>query len=165
MRQSERRLRRIVDAGVPFANRAEELFQRLLDRSPKSEKSILCEGHGDYSRNQILLSERRTVTCDWDGYDSADPCRDAARFIVCLGRLALTELGSIRKLDSTSETFRKASLAGDGRRMADQAFYKAALHLQEAKRDVVSQAPRRLERAEILLDEGLRELAGYEDGN
>jgi hypothetical protein len=49
--------------------------------------------------------------------------------------------------------------------MADQAFYKAALHLQEAKRDVVSQAPRRLERAEILLDEGLRELAGYEDGN
>jgi len=76
---------------------------------------------------------------------SADPCRDAARFIVCLGRLALTKLGSIRKLDSTSETFRKASLAGDGRRMADQAFYKAALHLQEAKRDVVSQAPRRLE--------------------
>ena len=117
MRQSEHRLRRIVAAGVPFANRAEELFQRLLDRSPGSEKSILRAGHGDYSHNQILLSGRRTVTCDWDGYDSADLCRDAARFIVCLGRLALTKLGSIRKLDSTSETFLKASLVGEERRI------------------------------------------------
>jgi len=52
---------------------------------------------------------------------------------------------TLRKLDGTSERFLKASLVGEERRIADQAFYKAALYLQEARRDVVSQAPRRLE--------------------
>ena len=43
--------------------------------------------HGAY-RQQIILTEERTITFDWDSYDVADPGRGVARFLVALQRLA-----------------------------------------------------------------------------
>src|SRR5207248_3743517 len=103
LRRSESRLRQIVDANVPFASRAEELFQRLLVVSSMLEGNNWCAGHGDYSHYQVLFSGKRTVTFNWDGYDTADPCRDAARFVVSLERLPLRELSSVRHLDVATQ--------------------------------------------------------------
>src|SRR5215472_12604897 len=159
LRRSESRVRRIVDAKVPFASRAEELFQRLLAVSSMLDENNWCAGHGDYSHYQILFSGKRTVTFDWDGYDTADPCRDAARFIVSLERLAMKELTSIRDLDVATRTFLAAYLIAKHPRFITRlGFYRAALYLQAAKRDVVSRTPGFLERAKIMLDEGLRAL-------
>jgi len=159
LRRSESRVRRIVDAKVPFASKAEELFQRLLAVSSMLDENNWCAGHGDYSHYQILFSGKRTVTFDWDGYDTADPCRDAARFIVSLERLAMKELTSIRDLDVATRTFLAAYLIAKHPRFITRlGFYRAALYLQAAKRDVVSRTPGFLERAKIMLDEGLRAL-------
>ncbi len=160
LEQSERRLRRIVDAGAPFADKAERLFQRLSDASSYLEKKPMCAGHGDFTHNQVILSEKAAVTFDWDGYDIADPCRDVARFLVCLGRLALKELRSARGLDSAGRIFLRSYLAADTPGVESHLpFYKAALYLQAAKNDVVSQDPSCLGRAEILLNRGLQALA------
>ncbi len=160
LEQSERRLRRIVDAGAPFADKAERLFQRLSDTSSYLEKKPMCAGHGDFTHNQVILSEKAAVTFDWDGYDIADPCRDVARFLVCLGRLALKELRSARGLDSAGRIFLRSYLAADTPGVESHLpFYKAALYLQAAKNDVVSQDPSCLGRAEILLNRGLQALA------
>ena len=159
LRRSERRLRQIVDAKVPIASKAEELFQRLLVVSSMLEGNNWCAGHGDYSHYQILFSGKRTVTFDWDGYDTADPCRDAARFVVSLERLALRELKSIRDLNVATRTFLNSYLIAKHPRFATRlGFYKAALYLQSAKRDVASRATGSLERARTMLDKGLRAL-------
>ena len=160
LRHSERRVRFIVDAGVPFADKARKLFQRLTDAPPILDRNAMCAGHGDYKHeHQFLHPQGSTVTFDWDCYDIADPCRDAALFVIYLERLALSGLGSIRKLDSASqaflETYAAASQPGVAARLP---FHKAALYLQEAKRDLGEQHPGWLERAEIMLDEGLRTL-------
>ncbi len=79
LRHSERRVRFIVDAGVPFADKARKLFQRLTDAPPTLERNAMCAGHGDYKHeHQFLHPQGSTVTFDWDCYDIADPCRDAA---------------------------------------------------------------------------------------
>jgi len=160
LEQSEHRLRSIVDAGAPFADKAERLFQRLSDTSSYLEKKQMCAGHGDYTHNQVILSEKATATIDWDGYDIADPCRDVARFLVCLGRLALKELRSARGLEEAGRIFLRSYLAADTPGIESHLpFYKAALYLQVAKRDVVSQDPSSLGRAEIMLNRGLQALA------
>lgn len=159
LRRSERRVRQIVDAKVPFASQAEELFQRLLAVSSLLEGNNWCAGHGDYSHYQILFSGKRTVTFDWDGYDTADPCRDAARFVVSLERLAMKELASIRDLDIATRTFLDTYLIAKHPRFITRlGFYRAALYLQAAKRDVVSRTAGGLERAKVMLQEGLRAL-------
>lgn len=159
LRRSESRLRQIVDAKVPFANKAEELFQRLLVVSSMLEGDNWCAGHGDYSHYQILFSGKRTVTFDWDGSDTADPCRDAARFVVSLERLALRELTSVRDLDGATQAFLDNYLIAKHPRFVRRlGFYRAALYLQAAKRDVVSRNHGSLERARIMVDEGLRAL-------
>jgi hypothetical protein len=159
LRRSENRLRQIADPKVPIARKAEELFQRLLVVSSMLEGDNWCAGHGDYSHYQILFSGSRTVTLDWDGYDTADPCRDAARFVVSLQRLASKELSSIRDLDEAAQKFLESYLITRHQRFATRlGFYRAALYLQAAKRDVMSRAPGSLERARIMLEEGLQAL-------
>lgn len=166
LRRSESRLLQIVDAKVPFAGKAEELFQRLLIVSSMLEGNNWCAGHGDYSHYQILFAGKRTVTLDWDGYDTAHPCRDAARFVVSLERLALKELTSIRDLDVAIQTFLNSySIVKHPRFVTRLGFYKAALCLQAAKRDVASHALGCLEKAKTMLDEGLRALDRIEGGN
>src|SRR5215469_2330375 len=166
LRRSESRLLQIVDAKVPFAGKAEELFQRLLIVSSMLEGNNCCAGHGDYSHYQILFAGKRTVTLDWDGYDTAHPCRDAARFVVSLERLALKELTSIRDLDVATQTFLNTyPIVKHPRFVTRLGFYKAALCLQAAKRDTASHALGCLERAQTMLDEGLRALDRIEGGN
>jgi hypothetical protein len=154
-----------VDAKVPFANKAEELFQRLLIVSSMLEGDNWCAGHGDYSHYEILFSGKRTVTFDWDGYDTADPCRDAARFVVSLERLALKELSSVRDLDDAKRTFLDNYLIAKHPRFVRRlGFYRAALFLHAAKWDVVSRNTGALERARIMLDEGLHALDQNDGG-
>src|SRR5438105_6514508 len=159
LRRSESRLRQIVDAKVPFASRAEELFQRLLVVSSMLEGNNWCAGHGDYSHYQILFSGKRTVTFNWDAYDTADPCRDAARFVVSLERLAMKELTSIRDLDVATRSFLNSYLIAKHPRFATRlGFYRAVLYLKAAKRDVMCSTPGGLERAKTMLEEGLSAL-------
>ena len=99
------------------------------------------------------------MTIDWDGYDVTDPSRDVARFIVALQRLALKKLGSIHALEGTADVFLKtyigASRSDVSRRLP---FHKAAICLERADNDVDKQSRGWLERAELMLDEGLRVL-------
>jgi hypothetical protein len=99
------------------------------------------------------------VAVDWDDYGLADPSQDAARFIVGLQRLAWRRLGSIRALDHAVDVFLNTYFE----RFRPQArgnllFHKAAICLQLAKKDIRHRAPRWDEKAQAILDEGLREL-------
>ena len=99
------------------------------------------------------------MTFNWDGYDTADPCRDAARFVVSLERLALKELSSIHDLDEAIQIFLKSYWISKHPRFATRlGFYRAALYLRAARRDVISRSSRSLERAQIMLDTGMRAL-------
>ena len=142
-----------------------QLFHRLLEVSLMLEEDIRCAGHGDYSCKQILFAGNRTVACDWDGYDTVDPCRDAVRFVVALERLALTEFGFVQGLNAASEAFLKTYLITAHPRFVTRlGFYRAVQYLQSAKRDVNNQAAGGLERAEIMVDEGLRALDQIKGG-
>ena len=158
LRHGQRRVRFIVEARMPFAYKARKLFERLAVSPPALE--MMCAGHGDYKPEHLfLLPQRCTVAFDWDCYDIADPCRDAAMFLIYLERLALGALGAVRKLESASQAFLKTYLAASQPGVEVRLrFHKAALYLQEAKRDVGEQHPGWFERAEIMLDQGLREL-------
>ena len=157
LRHGERRVRFIIEARMPFAYKARKLFERLAVSPPALE--MMCAGHGDYKPEHLfLLPQRCTVAFDWDCYDIADPCRDAAMFLIYLERLALGALGAVRKLESASQAFLKTYLASQPGVEVRLRFHKAALYLQEAKRDVGEQHPGWFERAEIMLDQGLREL-------
>ncbi len=161
LKYGERRMRCIVESGASFADKARKLFERLAVGAPPLDQNAMCAGHGDYKHEHLLLlPQGATVTFDWDYYDTADPSRDAALFLIYLERLALNVLGSIRDLDGPSHAFLKTDLAAAAQPGAEARlpFHKAALYLQEAKRDVGEQHPGWLERAEIMLDQGLREL-------
>jgi aminoglycoside phosphotransferase (APT) family kinase protein len=101
----ERWSQRIARLGEPVAGQARRLARRLGEEAPPTYRGDLCAGHGSYDCHQIILAEGRTVTVDWDGYDVADPCRDVARFVVALQRLAAKYCGSIRALDAAAEVF------------------------------------------------------------
>jgi hypothetical protein len=160
LEQSERRVRSIFDAGAPFADKAERLFRRLSDIPSYLEKRPMCAGHGDYTHNQVILSDQATVTIDWDSYGVADPCRDVARFLVCLERLAMKELRAARGLEHACNVFVRSYLTADAPGVESHLpFYKAALYLQVARRDVVSQDPWQLWRAEIMLNRALQAVA------
>ncbi len=117
----------------------------------------MCAGHGMYTCGQVLLAEGRTVTVDWDTYKVADPSHDVARMLVYLKRMGLKHLGSVHALDGAAEVFLKTYVAtGRSYVTAHLAFQKAAICLEGAKRDVVKQTRERRERAEAMLDEGLR---------
>jgi len=158
LRHGERRLRFIVEAGMPFAAMARKLFEGLAVSPPVLD--TMCAGHGDYKPDhQFLPSQGGTITFDWDCYDIADPCRDAALFLIHLHRLSLNRLGASRKLESASQAFLKTYQAAAQRCVeVGLRFHKAALCLQEAKRDVGEQHPGWLKRAAIMLEKGLQEL-------
>ena len=82
-----------------------------------------------------------------------------SRFILGLRRLAERHLGSIRALDPCATLFQETYLTEGHRYVATNvSFYMAALCLRQAKRYVRRQRARWRERAEVLLDEGLRAL-------
>ena len=152
----ERWFRRLALLGEPFANKAGELFKRLEAAASELQHIEKCTIHGSYTHHQVLLAEGRTVTFDWDDYSLADPSYDVARFIVGLQRLALRCLGSIRALDATTEVFLKTYVSRFGPGiMANLPFYRAAICLRLAKKDIGRQAAGWYKKAEATLDEGL----------
>jgi hypothetical protein len=153
----------VAALGGPFMDTSCLLFERLDVAGAALRRSGLCAGHGSYGPAHVLLAGDRTVTIDWDGYDVADPARDAARFIIALERLALGRLGSIRALDAAADVFEEtyvASVRPDV--VAGLPFYKAAACLQLAAYGVYHKVPHWPEKVAAMLDEGLRILEQHE---
>ena len=151
--------RRLADLGRPFADKAGRLFEELKTTASGLGSIEMCPGHGMYTADQVLLAGDRTVTIDWDGYDVTDPSRDVARFIVALQRLALKKLGSIHDLDVVGEVFLKTYISAGRPDVSGRLpFQKAAICLERAEHDVDKQARGWRERAQVMLDEGLRVL-------
>jgi aminoglycoside phosphotransferase (APT) family kinase protein len=165
VRSAERKCHLISERDGPLATKAEQLLERLraatlcLDAIPK------CAGHGDYCEHQIIFAERRTVVFDWDLYDIADPARDVAQFIVSMERLAMRHLGSVRALDGIAKVFLRTYLGAGGHPqvLATLPFYKAVFWLKGRKNAIQTNAPGWRERAETMLEESLRNLAGGSD--
>jgi aminoglycoside phosphotransferase (APT) family kinase protein len=151
--------RRIARLGEPFASQAQRLAQRLADEAASTRNARVCAGHGSYSCHQIILGDARTVTFDWDSYDVADPCRDVARFVVALQRLAVKYLGGIRALDAATEVFLRTYQARSPYDVAaNLAWYRALTCLRLAKYEANRPVCTLPEGIEALLDEGLRVL-------
>ena len=115
--------------------------------------------HGDFGIHNIIFEGKRTVAFDLDNYALTDPARDVARFIVKLERTGLDFLGSIRALDRAVEAFIKTYVASGGAPVAERPpFYKARYYLKYVKTDLTTRDRGSHERAEVMLDEGLRTL-------
>ena len=156
---SERCWRCVADLGGPFADKASRLHEQLNATALGFGDIDKCAGHGTYTPGQVLLVGGRTVTFDWDTYNMADPSQDLARFLVELMRLGLKKLGSIHALDPVAEVFLNSYRAAGGSIVPTHlAFHKAAICLDRAKHDVDKQALGWRERAEAMLDAGLRAL-------
>ena len=148
--------RAIAALGETLADKAARLLDWLQAAAGAAKRTAICAGHGSYSPAQVILAAGRTVAFDWDGFDIADPARDAARFLTALRRLALGRLGSIRALDTSAAAFRSAYLAaGPPDAAANLRFYQVGACLQLAKYNVVHRVPQWREKLEALLDEGL----------
>jgi len=160
LRRTERKSRLVSEEGGALAAKSAQLFGRLKAAASSLGRIPMCPGHGDYTPYQVILAEGRTVVYDWDLYVVADPTRDVAKFMVSLARQALHRLGSIRVLDGAAEGFLKTYLASGGHSQvaARLPFYKAIFCLSGANRDVLTKAPDWRDRAEAMLDEGLRTL-------
>ena len=155
--RSERWWGLVSEGGDDFASKSEQLLERLRTAAASLGEVPVCAGHGDFGSHNIIFATGRTVTFDWDPYDIADPARDVAAFIVSLGRQGLHSLGSIRALDEAAEVFLEAYAACGGSPVAAHLpFYKAALWLRGAKKDVKTKPLGWRQWAEAKLDEGLR---------
>ena len=155
----ERCRRRLADLGRPVADKAGRLFEELKITASGLGSVELRPGHGVYTASQVILVGDRTVTIDWDTYCVADPCRDVARFVIELQRLALKKLGSIHALEGAAEVFLKTYIGAGGPAVSTRLpFQKAATCLERADHDVDKQDRGWRERAEVMLDEGLRVL-------
>ena len=160
----ERWSHHIVEVAEPLGEKAVRLFDRVADAASRLSRMELCAGHGSYNYAQIILAQGlplnggkgHTITFDWDRYDVADPCRDVARFIVQLRRLARRGLGSIRALDTFGELFQRTYVTARGPEcLTNLAFYQAAICLQFG--EYLARRPmRQFEKIEAILDEGLR---------
>ena len=138
--------------------------RRLLEGLEPAWESLLdipmAPSHGDFVPAHVFLADNQVITVDWDSFILCDPSRDVARFLLGIRRLAERHLGSIRALDCWAEVFLDTYLAEGNQQIAKNVpFYMAALCLRQAKRFVRRQRSRWQERAEALLDEGLRALA------
>jgi aminoglycoside phosphotransferase (APT) family kinase protein len=156
-------LRRVTKRAGPQAgqliDKAALLFKLLEIAALKHDRVEMRACHGTYCHYQIIASEARTVTLDWDSFCVAHPSLDIARFIIVLQQLALNSHGSLRALDAASEVFCKTYIATTGIDVTRHlAFYKAA-HCFKHTRDYLKRDDVRPERAELMLDEGLRILS------
>jgi hypothetical protein len=149
----------IARLGEPFATGARLLAHQLVDAAAATRTECVCAGHGSYNCHQIILTENRTVTFDWDNHDVADPCRDVARFIVALQRLAVKYHGSIAALDGAIAVFLTTYQANSPYDVATNlAWYRALTCMQLAKYEANRSVCDFLPGIEALLDEGLRVL-------
>ena len=141
-----------------FAGKTDRLHHLLEDAATSLGPVDMCAGHGAYRPDHVILSPSRTIVFDFDTQDVADPARDLARFLVALRRLAL-ELGSIRALDDAAEVFLETYLGvsqpGVDRNLR---FFEAAACLKRARHALSHPVSHRRDKAEAMLDEGLRAL-------
>ena len=149
----------------PFASKAWQLFAQLKTAAPGHNSVEMCAGHGTYTVGQLIFNKGQTFVIDWDTFNLADPSHDLARFLVDLERMALKYFGSIRALDWAVEVFLTTYTAAGGCYLATHlSFETAAICLERAKRDVEKQSRGWQERAEMMLDEGLRILDATPNG-
>ena len=135
------------------------LLKRLELAAVRIDRVEMCSCHGDYGHQQIMLKESCTVTLDWDGFCIAHPSLDIARFIIDLQRLALKTRNSLNALDEAIEVFYKTYMSTSRFQLAKYLpFYKAVTCLRCARKHLKPDR-RETERADALLDEGLRVLA------
>jgi len=155
----ERWSKTIAKLGEPLASQVSQLSERVQRDAPSTNGRELCAGHGSYNCNQIILTEDRTVTFDWDGYDVADRCRDLARFLVALQRLALKYLGSFRGLDAVADVFLKTYQSLTPFEVGpDLSWYRALTCLRLAKYEASRPVCTFRDGIEALLGEGFRVL-------
>ncbi|PYV19758.1 MAG: hypothetical protein DMG21_00470 [Acidobacteria bacterium] len=159
VQRSTRKCALLVGKGGPLATKAKHLFEGLREARLSLGQAPQCAGHGDFGTYQIIFGERRTVVLDYDLYDVADPARDVARFIISLERVA-QGAGSVRALDAATEMFLKTYLGSGGHPqvVVHLPFYKAAGYLRAASWKVKTEQLAWRERAEAMLDQGLRAL-------
>jgi hypothetical protein len=142
-----------------LADKARLLFQRLEIAASALGPTEMCPCHGGYWHEQIILTEARVVTLDWDNHCIAHPSRDIAKFIIELQQLALYSHGSMKALDTAIEAFYQTYTNMSRYEVATSLpLYKASICLKRAKCHL---RPRGggLEKAGAMLDEGLRILA------
>lgn len=160
LRKSSRTFKHLVENCPSLESKAQQLLERLEPAWESLLDIPMAPGHGDFVPAHVFLGDDRVVTVDWDSFILSDPSRDVARFLLGIRRLAERHLGSIRALDSCAEIFLDTYLTEGNKHVAKNLpFYMAALCLRQAKRFVRRQRSRWQERAEALLDEGLRALA------
>ena len=98
----------------------------------------------------------------WDTYDVADPCRDVARFVVEIKRNAWKHFGSVYACDRAAGIFVKAYFAAAHSAATPRlAFHEAAICLERAKHDMDKLVQGWQQKAEIMLDEGLRDARAH----
>lgn len=150
--------RRLSKSGS-LADKAQLLFKRLENAAATVEHTEICACHGGYWHDQIVVTENRMAVLDWDNNCVANPSRDVAKFIIELQQLALKSHGSSRALNALIEVFYKTYTAISRFEVATSLpLYKAAVCLKRAKCHLRSRGGG-LEKAEAMLDEGLRVLA------
>jgi hypothetical protein len=147
----------LADLDSLFLHKARRLLAQLKATAPGRDYVELCASHGDYTCGQVLLFDGHAVTIDWDTFTLTDPGYDAARFLVDLKRMAMKYFGSIHALDWAADLFLKTYAAAGGAYLTTPlSFQQAGICLERAKSDVDRQLPGWSERAEMMLDEGLR---------
>ena len=155
----ERWSQRIGKMGESVASRARPLGRRLAGIAASMRAGDVCAGHGSYDCHQIILADGRTVTFDWDSHDVADPCRDVARFVVALQRIALKYAGAIGALDGAVEVFLSTyETLSPFDVSANLAWYRALTCLQLAKYEINRPVCTFPEGIEALVGEGWRVL-------
>ena len=137
------------------------MFEGLKEAAAGLGRIELCPGHGTYTPGQVLLDGGRTITIDWDTYEMADPCRDVARFVVEIKRNALKHFGSLHACARAAGIFVKTYFAAAHAAITPNlAFHEAAICLERAKHDRDKQVQGWQQKAELMLDEGVRILSG-----
>lgn len=150
----------LTELGPPLADKASRLLAEVHAAARELGGSDLCAGHGTYTPGQVLISEGRAVTMDWDTYHVADPSHDVARFLVELKRMGLKYTGSTSAFDAAALVFLRTYAAAAGSDVTRRlAFQEAAICLDRATHDFNKQVDGRYEKAEAMLNEGLRALA------
>lgn len=159
-RKCFRTCERLAECCPSLASKGQLLLEGLEPAFSSLVDVPMAPGHGDFVPAHVFFTDRQVVTVDWDSFALCDPSRDVARFLLGLRRLAERHLDSIRALDPYATLFQETYPAsGDSRVSKNLPFYMAALCLRQAKRYVRRQRSRWRERAEAMLDEGLRALA------
>jgi aminoglycoside phosphotransferase (APT) family kinase protein len=156
-------VRRLAKRAGPQAEelmgKATLLCERLEVAAANLNGAEMCACHGTYCHYQIILTEARTVTLDWDGFCVTHPSLDLARFIIVLQQLALKTRGSLKAFNAVGEAFYKTYAAKSKFEVTEHLpFYKAAHCLKHAKHHL-KPGNGGLSMAQTMLDEGLRILA------